>query len=201
LSTLGFINLHKMLVIPVVLAMMLYFDNWSTDAFIYLALHGTYSILWLIKQRTFTDQRFAQQIPPMWAGWLMIFLPLAGYYIAPYLLVSRYIVLAPWALALAISMYIVGVFLHYVSDAQKFYTLRLRKGLIDDGLFTYTRNPNYLGEMLIYTSFGVLAWHWMPFAVLAGWSIFFFKNMLRKDRSLERHPDFQAYKKRSRLLL
>ena len=42
----------------------------------------------------------------------------------------------------------------------------LKKGLIEDGLFEYTRNPNYLGEILIYLSFGVLSWHWMPFCVL-----------------------------------
>ena len=47
-----FIDLHKVLVIPVVLAMMWYYDNWSMDAFVYLGMHGSYSLLWLIKQRT-----------------------------------------------------------------------------------------------------------------------------------------------------
>ena len=42
------INLHKGLVIPVVLGLMWYFDNYSTEAFVYLSLHGLYSILWLI---------------------------------------------------------------------------------------------------------------------------------------------------------
>ena len=52
------IDLHKALVIPVVLALMVYYQNWSTDAFVYLTMHGSYSIMWLIKQRTFRDQRF-----------------------------------------------------------------------------------------------------------------------------------------------
>jgi Protein of unknown function (DUF1295) len=47
-----------------------------------------------------------------------------------------------------------------VSDAQKFYILRERKGLIEDGLFTRTRNPNYLGEILIYVSFAIMSMHW-----------------------------------------
>ena len=48
-----YIDLHKALVIPVVLALMGYYHNWSTDAFVYLGMHGSYSLLWLIKQRTY----------------------------------------------------------------------------------------------------------------------------------------------------
>jgi hypothetical protein len=47
-STGFFINLHKALVIPVVVAAMLIFGNFSTVMWLYLAMHGTYSILWLI---------------------------------------------------------------------------------------------------------------------------------------------------------
>ena len=61
---------------------------------------------------------------------------------------------------LAPLLCISGVFLHYVSDAQKFFVLQLRKGLIQDGLFARTRNPNYLGEILIYGGFAVASYHW-----------------------------------------
>ena len=44
--------------------------------------------------------------------------------------------------AIVLFIYIVRIFFHYVSDAQNFFTLRERKGLIEDGLFTNTRNPN-----------------------------------------------------------
>ena len=36
---------------------------------------------------------------------------------------------------------------------QKYFVLRARRGLITDGLFSRCRNPNYLGEMMIYGSF------------------------------------------------
>jgi hypothetical protein len=36
-----FINAHKILVFSVVLGMMYWFRNWSTEAFVYLGLHGT----------------------------------------------------------------------------------------------------------------------------------------------------------------
>ena len=172
-----FINAHKILVPPIVLAMMWYFSNWSSEAFIYLSLHGTYAILWLIKETLYPDLRF-QDRQPVWIGVAFIFLPLAGYYLAPFLLISRHIVLPPPVIGLVLFLYILGIFLHYVGDAQKFYTLRLQKGLIEDGLFARTRNPNYLGEILIYVSFAIMSWHWLPFVVLACWVFgFFVRNM------------------------
>ena len=83
-----FIDLHKALAIPVVLALMWTYHNGSTDAFVYLGMHGSYSLLWLIKQRTYRDVRFDKRVLPR-IGWLFVFLPLAGYYVAPYLLISR----------------------------------------------------------------------------------------------------------------
>jgi hypothetical protein len=56
------INAHKILVTPIVLALMWHFHNWSAEAFVYLALHGTYSLLWLLKQ---TSLRFRQMMKPI----------------------------------------------------------------------------------------------------------------------------------------
>ena len=201
MKVISFINAHKILVPPIVLEMMWYFANWSTEAFVYLSLHGTYSVLWLIKEVLYPDRRF-QEKQPMWIGMLFIFLPLAAYYIAPYLLISRHLALEPFVIGLAIGLYTLGIFLHYVSDAQKYYTLQLQKGLIEGGLFGRTRNPNYLGEILIYISFAILSWHWLPFVVLSAWVVgFFFPNMRAKDQSLSRHPGFAAYKLRTGMLL
>jgi protein-S-isoprenylcysteine O-methyltransferase Ste14 len=194
------INAHKILVTPIVLGMMFYFHNWSAQAYVYLALHGTYSLLWLLKQTYYPDRRFSGKVP-FWVGLLFIFLPLGGYYLAPYLLISRYVTWPPYLFAVVLVIYIVGIFFHYVSDAQKFYTLRERKGLIEDGLFSRTRNPNYLGEILIYLSYAIMSMHWAPFVVLGAWVFgFFVRNMLKKDKSLSRYSDYAEYKRRSGLL-
>jgi protein-S-isoprenylcysteine O-methyltransferase Ste14 len=194
------INAHKILVTPIVLALMWYFHNWGPEALEYLALHGTYSLLWLLKQTYYPDPRFSQKVP-LGVGFVFIFLPLAGYYLAPYLLISRHVAWPSLFFAIVLFIYIVGIFFHYVSDAQKFYTLRERKGLIEDGLFTSTRNPNYLGEILIYFSYALMSMHWIPFVVLSAWVFgFFVRNMLGKDKSLSRHAGFAAYKSRTGLL-
>jgi protein-S-isoprenylcysteine O-methyltransferase Ste14 len=194
------INAHKILVTPVVLGMMWFFHNWSTEAYVYLALHGTYSLLWLMKQTYYPDGRFAQKLP-LGRGILFVFLPLAGYYLAPYLLTSRHVKMPPYGFAIVLFIYILGIFFHYVGDAQKFYTLQVRKGLIEEGLFSRTRNPNYLGEIAIYTAYAILSMHWLPFVVLGAWVFgFFVRNMLKKDEALSRHPGFLEYKSRTGLL-
>lgn len=201
MKTAIYINAHKILVIPVVLGLMWFYQNWSTEAFIYLALHGTYCLLWLIKDALYPDKRFDEK-QPAWIGALFIFLPLAGYYLAPYFLISRHLTLPPALIGLTLFLYIIGIFLHYVSDAQKYYMLQARKGLIQEGLFNRTRNPNYLGEILIYVSYALLSLHWLPFLVLAGWVFgFFVRNMLAKDKSLSRYPEFSKYKKKTGLVL
>jgi len=195
-----FINAHKILVTPAVLAMMAYYDNWSAEAFVYLSLHGTYTLLWLLKHVMFPDRSFAEKLPPA-IGFFFVFVPLAGYLIAPLLLISRHVTHRPWMLGLILVLYIMGVFLHFGSDAQKFFTLRHRPGLITEGFFRRTRNPNYLGELMIYLSYAMLSLHWLPFVVLAGWFTSFIVRMRRKDRSLSRHPEFEPYRKTSWMFL
>ena len=194
------INLHKALVPLLVIGLMVIYSNWSVEAFIYLALHGTYSLLWLIKQELYPDRRFDQR-QPIAIAILFIFIPLAGYYLAPFLLISQHVTLPPYVIGGVLCLYIVGIFLHYVGDAQKYYTLRYHKGLIQEGLFSKTRNPNYLGEILIYVSFAILSWHWLPFLILGDWIFgFFVKNMRVKDRSLARYPEFEQYRESTGLL-
>lgn len=103
--------------------------------------------------------------------------------------------------AAAICLNIFGVFLHFVSDAQKYYTLKYQPGLITEGFFALCRNTNYLGEILIYSAFAMLTQHWLSFLIFGGFIIaIFIPNMLKKDKSLSRYPEFNDYKRRSGLL-
>jgi protein-S-isoprenylcysteine O-methyltransferase Ste14 len=89
-----------------------------------------------------------------------------------------------------------------MSDAQKYYTLQARQGLIQEGLFSRMRNPNYLGEILIYASYAIMSLHWLPYLVLAAWVFaFFVRNMLAKDKSLARYAELAEYRRKSGLLL
>ena len=81
-----------------------------------------------------------------------------------------------------------GVTFMMVSDAQKYYTLKYKKGLINEGMFALTRNPNYLGEIMLYGSFGLLANHWICWSVLFSmWGVMFNLNMTLKDSDSLKH--------------
>jgi len=56
----------------------------------------------------------------------------------------------------AIQLYCLGVVLMVLTDAQKHLVLRERKGLITHCMTGWSRNMNFLGEMMLYSSFGVL---------------------------------------------
>ncbi|MGB2923731.1 MAG: DUF1295 domain-containing protein [Limnothrix sp.] len=193
------INLHKGTTFLFVSALMMLYQNFSIGAWVYLALHGTYGFLWLLKDRIFPDKQWEEEIAPVVA--FFGFFAICLYWVAPFILISQNVEPPYPLIAVAIALNIFGVFLHYTSDAQKYYTLKYHKGLITEGFFARCRNTNYLGEILIYTAFALLAMHWLPFLILGGFIAgLFFPNMRKKDQSLSRYPEFATYKKNSSLL-
>jgi protein-S-isoprenylcysteine O-methyltransferase Ste14 len=196
-----FIDSHKGATFLAMLLLMAVYDQWhNPTAWVYLALHGTYGLLWVLKSRFFPDCQWDQ---PTGLGYgLVIWGGLTLYWIAPWLLTSRNVEAPPWYLAMCITLYGFGVFFHFASDMQKHTALRLRPGLITDGLWSLSRNPNYFGELLIYLGFGLLAMHWVPLAVLGLFiALVWYPNMRKKDRSLARYPEYAEYRRRTKWLI
>lgn len=185
---------------------MWYYQNYSLAAWVYFALHGSYGIVWFIKDMAFPDPGWQPRITI--AGGLVAFAAALGWYwVFGWLLIAG--VSQPdyplpdgaW-FALCTALCVLGCSIMVAADAQKFFTLRLRPGLITDGMFRHVRHPNYLGEMMIYGSFALMVWHWLPFAVLAFiWTFIFAVNMVMKEASLARYPGWAAYRSRSGWLL
>ncbi len=193
------INLHKGATAFYIAALMMAYQNFGLGPWVYLALHGTYGLLWLLKDRLYPDKQWEQTIAL--APGIFAFGFIGLYWVAPFLLISRGVEPPLPLVAGAIALNILGIFLHYVSDAQKYFTLKYQPGLITEGLFARCRNTNYLGEILIYLSFALLAMHWLPFAIVGLFAaLVFVPNMRKKDQSLSRYPEFADYKMRSGLL-
>ena len=193
------INLHKGLTLFVVFGMMYFYDNYSISAWTYLALHGTYGILWLLKEKIFPDPYFKDEINTVTA--ITGFILLGSYWVAPFLLISANVVVPNPLIAACISINILGVFLHFASDAQKYFTLKVKKDLIKEGFFKRIRNTNYLGEILIYLSFAILSMSFVPFLILGiFFCIVFIPRMLKKDKSLEKYESFNEYRKKTGLI-
>lgn len=132
---------------------------------------------------------------------IFVFLALGLYWIAPWVLISKHYEPGNQLIAMAVALNIIGVMLHYSSDAQKYFTLKYKPGLITEGFFSRCRNANYLGELMIYSGFAILTVSWLGFIGIATFFVgAFVPNMIKKDKSLSRYPEFANYKKQSGLL-
>ena len=177
----------------------------SPAAWLYLALHGSYGLVWLTKDLAFPDGNWQHRIT--WGSVLATGSILASYWSFGWLLISGTVVPsyplpdAVW-FSLCTSLCIVGCVFMIAADAQKYFTLRVQRGLITDGMHRYIRHPNYLGEMMVYSSFALMVDHWFPWLVLSFvWLSVFAVNMVMKEASMSRYPQWQEYKKRSYWLI
>jgi protein-S-isoprenylcysteine O-methyltransferase Ste14 len=198
-----FIDTHKGATAFFVLILMAVYGQWQNPtAWIYLALHGTYGFLWVLKSRIFPDRAWEEQTSLAY-GVFAIWGSLSLYWVAPWLLMARGVQAPGWYLALCISLYAFGVFFHFSTDMQKHACLQLRPGeLITDGMFARVRNLNYFGELLIYGGFGLLAMHWLPMVILALWVVaYWLPRMRKKDQVLAQLPGFAPYKTHTRLFI
>ncbi len=186
--------------------LMWYYGNNSTSAWVYLAMQGSYGIIWFIKDMAFPDPSWQKRITI--GGGINAFAGVLGWYwVFGWLLISGTSVPdypmpdGAWY-ALCISLCMIGSVIMIAADAQKFFVLKHRRGLISDGMHRYIRHPNYLGEMLIYASFAMMVWHWLPVLVLAWvWIGLFAVNMMMKEASLSRYPQWEEYRRRSKWLV
>jgi len=195
------INLAKGGTFLFVLWMMQSHNVWSPTAYAYLALHGSYALIWTAKSYIFPDVQWQQ--PQTAAGFLVTVLVLCGYWLAPYFLISTRFNASVFRIFCCVLTYIIGVVTMTVSDCQKYWTLKYHRGLITNGMFTCSRNINYLAEMMLYGSFAALQPSLIPWCyLLIIWSHVFWPNMMLKDASMSRYgAAWQRYTAQSGMLL
>lgn len=189
-----------------VMFLMAFFENYSTQAWVYLALHGSYGFCWLMKDVVFPDPKWQMRIT--FGGAMMSVVTVLGpYWLIPFLLISPILGDAhtgatwPW-MTLAIAIHTLGIATMMTADAQKYFTLKFKQGLITTGMFRYIRHPNYLGEMMIYSAYAIMAWHWIPWAILAWvWIGLFAVNIAMKEKVMSELEGWQNYKRRSFYLI
>ena len=195
-----FIDFHKGMTFVFVLCIMAYFKTWqNTTLWVYLALHGTYGLMWVMKSNIFPDKNWEEE-KPLWFN-LLLSAGLLLYWVAPVIIAAWNIEAPGWYLACAVSMFTFGVFFHYVADMQKFVELKRNPGqLITDGMMALSRNINFFGEFLIYFALVMLSmqWWWM-LAFVIGAAIIWGLYINRKEKSLARYAEFREYKRKTKL--
>lgn len=182
--------------------LMWWYGNTSMAAWVYLAMHGSYGLAWLVKDYAFPDPAWQRRITI--GGGINAYVGVLGWYwLFGWLLISGtsspdYPLPEGAWFALCVSLCMTGTVIMIAADAQKYFTLRVRRGLITDGMHRFIRHPNYLGEMMVYGSLALMVWHWLPWLVLAWvWVGLFAVNMTLKEVSMSRYDEWQEYRDRS----
>ena len=186
--------------LPVMLWLMWWTKNHSAAATLVTTLHGSYGLLWCLKSQIFPDPQWDRRVTALSA--IVTCVWLVGYWGAGFLVIAGQLQLSPLRQAIATMIYVFGVVLMMCADTQKYFTLSLRRGLIAEGWFRRCRNTNYLGEILLYGAFAVMAQSWLYWTFLwATWSHVFLVNIYCKELSLMRKEGWEQYSGSSWLLL
>ena len=171
---------------------------------LYLALHISYCVWWLVEPWLLPARReqiFRDPVGP--ASAVLIVLYVGLFFALPgWLAMANPAPLAPITLASAVVLFSFGSLINTTADVQKTTAKALGAGLVEDGSWRRLRHVNYLGDLIRYASFAVLAgsvWAWLvPAAILLA----YLPRIAAKEQSLEqRYPGFPAYRARSWRLL
>ena len=196
------INAQKTGTIFLMFLLMIYYNNFSTGAWLYLSLHGTYGLLWFLKDMVFPDKSFQVKLT-----------------VVPALLVSLFL-LSYWLMGFEVMcglgdqnpsgkkifgcffLFSFGNILMMCADLQKYIVLKYKKGLIDDYFMKNNRNTNYFGEIIVYLTFAIACGRKEGYIMLiCEWILFFGTRIYMKDLSLSRKHGFEKYKKNSYIIL
>ena len=196
------INAQKTGTIFVMLLLMKYYNNYSTGAWLYLSLHGTYGLLWFLKDMVFPDKSFQNYLTIV--PTILVSLFLLSYWLMGFEIMCGLGDQNPSGKKIFICFFLFsfGNILMMCSDLQKFIVLKYKKGLIDDCFLKNNRNTNYFGEILVYLTFAIACGRKEGYIMLIiEWILFFGSRIYMKDLRLARKHGFEKYKKNSYIIL
>lgn len=110
-----------------------------------------------------------------------------------------------WVEAAGVACWCVGLFFEVVGDAQlaRFVRDPANRGrIMEDGLWRYSRHPNYFGEVLLWCGIGVIAlpatygWVGLIGPACIAFLILKVSGVPMLEEHLAKRPGFESYKRR-----
>lgn len=188
------VNFQKGFTGFVVYALMVYYNNYNPGCWLYLSLHGSYGFVWLLKDAAFPDKNFDKPINLF--SFLSTALLLIVYWVPIHFITSGTGVQFPSGqrVLVCVGLNILGTGVMMAADAQKYFTLKYKQGLICDGMFKYSRSPNFLGEFMIYMSFAVCVGIIETYLIIFGvFAIVVFSFIVLKEKSNKKKKGWASY--------
>ncbi|TVS03319.1 MAG: DUF1295 domain-containing protein [Cyanobium sp. PLM2.Bin73] len=158
-SQLTAINTAKMLTIVLLLVLAGVIGVQDMRQVIYLSLHISYCLWWLLEQWLFPErarQLFSERVGVVGFGFALLFIGVL-YSLPGLLAFLNPVPISQAAVALALVLFSFGSLINASADAQKTTAKAMGAGLVSDGIWRRVRHVNYLGDLLRYLSFAVVA--------------------------------------------
>lgn len=201
-----------------------WFSLWKRDLFLSRQLIVTTLItIWGLRlsgyiwwRKKDEDNRYTQ-LKKHWGGWVSLYtfvFMLQGFFmllISLSILIINASTIAQLYLLdyLGICLWIVGFSYEVLADWQLYTFLQDQnnKGkILQSGLWSYSRHPNYFGELLLWSGICILA-----FSIPYGWMavispltlayIFFFISIPITEKAMESNPAFTEYKEKTNMII
>jgi protein-S-isoprenylcysteine O-methyltransferase Ste14 len=203
LTALTAINIAKVLTIVLLLIYSFVFGIQDFRQVIYLCLHVSYCLWWLLEQWLFPQRRQIFSEPVGIGGLILSLLFVGAFYSLPgYLAFTNPVPLSAIATAVALPLYIFGTLINATADIQKLTAKQYGAELVRDDIWRFSRNINYFGDLLRYLSFAVVAGSVWAYLVPAVILIIYLQRVSQKEQSMSvKYTNYADYQKSSSRLI
>lgn len=203
LTALTAINIAKVLTIVLLLIYSFVFGIQDFRQVIYLCLHVSYCLWWLLEQWLFPQRRQIFSEPVGIGGLILSLLFVGAFYSLPgYLAFTNPVPLSAIATAVALPLYIFGTLINATADIQKLTAKQYGAELVRDDIWRFSRNINYFGDLLRYLSFAVVAGSVWAYLVPAVILIIYLQRVSQKEQSMSvKYTKYADYQKSSSRLI
>ncbi len=198
------INAAKILTIPLLLAFAWVFGIRDLRQALYLCLHISYCVWWLVEQWFYPQRRQQLFNEPIGVGGFISTLLIVGvFYTLPgYLAFINPEPLSLTVLVVALPLFIFGSLINACADTQKLTAKQYGAGLVKDGLWRFSRNINYFGDLLRYLSFSIVAGSIWAYLVPTLIALIYLQRIFQKEKvMLQKYQDYAEYQKSSTRLI
>lgn len=197
------INVAKGLTIALLIAFAVGFGIHDFRQLLYLCLHISYCLWWLLEQWLFPQRRQLFHEPIGWVGFAAVLLIVGGFYALPGLLAfMNPVPLSFTTAAIALVLYMFGSLLNTSADVQKLTAKQYGVGLVQDNVWRFSRNINYFGDLLRYLSFSVVAGSIWAYLVPGLILLLYLQRIQQKEQHMtSKYPDYSTYQNSSKRLI
>ena len=204
ISSMDAINIAKVTtIIGLVLPVLVLHVN-TPRVVLYLSLHVSYCVWWLLEQLLFPSRRkqlFTEQLGLV--SLIAAILYVGIFYCLPgWLAMANKDPISTTATVVGLVLYIFGSLINATADTQKLEAKDRGADLVESGIWRRLRYVNYLGDLMRYSSFAVIAgssWAWLlPISVLL---LYVQRIGVRENIMAKKYSEFEVYRQNSWRLL